>query len=253
MSVLKRIVERSRADLDRRRQLRAEAELLDGLSVSTRDFRGALASPGLSLIAEFKPKSPSRGALRPRDEVEEFARLYEGRAAAMSVLCDEAHFDGGFDLLRRARAACGLPLLCKDFVVDAYQVFEARDAGADAVLLMASVIDDGQIAELSGAAAELGMDALVEVHDDSELERVLGLDCPIVGVNARDLHDLTIDADRLARLVDAVPADRVVVAESGIGVRSDVEAIPDRADAVLIGSAFMAAGDPARKLEELGW
>ena len=253
MSVLERIVERARTDLDRRRGIRTEAQLRDGLRASTRDFRAALDSPGISLIAEFKPKSPSRGALRSRDEVEEFARLYEGRAAAMSVLCDEAHFDGGFDLLRRARSACDLPLLCKDFVFDAYQIYEAREAGADAVLLMASVIHDRRIAELSEVASGLGMDALVEVHDDAELERVLALGCPIVGVNARNLHDLTIDADRLARLVGAVPTDRIAVAESGIRLRSDVEAIPERANAVLIGSAFMAAEVPAEKLEELGW
>ena len=253
MSVLEGIVARSREDLERRRRQRPEQDLRTGLTRSTHEFAAALAAPDLSLIAEFKPRSPSRGPLRPRDEVESFARLYEGRAAAMSVLCDSVHFDGGHDLLRRARNSCELPLLCKDFIFDPYQVFEARAAGADAVLLMAAVIDDARISDLSVLARELGMDPLIEVHDDRELDRVLALDAPIVGVNSRNLHDLSIDAARLGRLVETIPIGRTVVAESGIGSRADLESLPDRADAVLIGSAFMAAADPALKLEELGW
>lgn len=253
MTVLTKILDRTRDDLEARKKARPLADVRDGLEASRRSFANALRAPGRSLIAEFKPASPSRGRLRDRDEVEEFARLYDGRASAMSVLCDRAHFDGGFDLLERARAVSGLPLLCKDFILDAYQVYEARRAGADAILLMAAVVDDATLIELHDAAGQLGMDALVEVHDQAELDRVLALEVEIVGVNARNLHDLSIDAGRMADLLAQVPADRVAVAESGVHSRADVDALPARADAVLIGSAFMEAADPAARLEELGW
>jgi len=253
MTVLSGILARTRADLQARKQLRTLDEIRDVARTSERSFSDALRAPGRSLIAEFKPASPSRGELRDRDEVERFAGLYDGRASAMSVLCDRPHFDGGFDLLARARASSGLPLLCKDFILDAYQVFEAREAGADAILLMAAVVDDPELVDLHGLAGSLGMDALVEVHDQSELDRVLDLDVRIVGVNARNLHDLSIDGGRMAGLLEQVPPDRIAVAESGVQTRADVEALPARADAVLIGSAFMEASEPGARLEELGW
>lgn len=253
MTVLTKILIRTRDDLATRQQVRPLADLRARVQPSERSFAKALRAPGRSLIAEFKPASPSRGPLRDRDEVEDFARLYDGRAAAMSVLCDRAHFDGGFDLLERARGVAGLPLLCKDFILDEYQVLEARCAGADAILLMAAVVDDLTLGRLHGLAADLGMAALVEVHDQVELDRVLGLDVGIVGVNARNLHDLSIDAGRMAGLLAQVPEDRVAVAESGVHSRADIDALPARADAVLIGSAFMETADPAARLEEFGW
>jgi indole-3-glycerol phosphate synthase len=253
MTILDQILARTRNDLVSRKRERPLAEWQNGVGISERSFRDSLRAPGRSLIAEFKPASPSRGALRNRDEVERFARLYDGRASAMSVLCDQPHFDGGFDLLERARAVCGLPILCKDFILDPYQVFEARGAGADAILLMAAVVDDPALVELHALASGLGMDALVEVHDQQELDRVLGLDVAIVGVNARNLHNLTIDAHRMAGLLQQVPDDRIAVAESGVHARADVEALPARADAVLIGSALMEVEDPEQRLEELGW
>jgi indole-3-glycerol phosphate synthase/phosphoribosylanthranilate isomerase len=251
VTVLDRILDRARADLAARKASRPRFE--PSPRPSERSFMDALRAPGRSLIAEFKPASPSRVALRSRDEVEEFARLYSGHASSMSVLCDRPHFDGGHDLLERARGTTDLPLLCKDFIFDDWQVREARAAGADAILLMAAVVDDGRLAELRAAAGDLGMDCLVEVHDQDEFERVMALDVPIVGVNSRNLHDLTIDPDRMNRLIEQVPADRVAVAESGIESRADVDALPARADAVLVGSALMLADDPRAKLRELGW
>jgi indole-3-glycerol phosphate synthase len=253
VSILRGIVDTVREEVARRRDVDPLEAWRDELGPADRDFASALRAPGLSLIAEFKPRSPSRGELRSRDEVEAVAATYDRRAAAMSVLCDSTHFGGGHDLLRRARKACSLPVLCKDFVVGEYQVCEARRAGADAILLMAAVLDDGELSQLTDLAGQWGMDAIVEVHDDIELDRVLALGSPIVGINSRNLHTLRTDLAGLGPLVDRVPSGPVVVAESGIHDRSDLVGLPRRVDAVLVGTALMQAVDVGTKLGELGW
>ncbi len=251
--VLGEIVDRTRNDLAVREGRVPIATLAARAESATHDFAATLARPGLNLIAEFKPRSPSRGPIRPDASVEDVARLYAPYAAAMSVLCDRPWFGGGFDVLARARAATDLPLLCKDFVVGRYQVYEARVAGADGILLMASVLDDDELSELLALVRSLSMEALVEVHDRQELDRVLRLGPRIVGVNSRDLRSLEIDLGRMCDLLDDVPDGVVRVAESGLSRPEDIERIRGRANAALIGSAFMAAADPVAKIEELGW
>ncbi len=251
MSVLHRIVARTRADLDARR---GPLEALPTPPAPPRDFAGALeAADGLALIAEFKPRSPSKGAIRPDASPEDVARLYRRHAHAMSVLCDAPFFGGGYPTLARVRAVTDLPLLAKDFVVDAYQLHEARAHGADAVLLMASVLPPAELEALLAQARALGMAALVEVHDAHELGVAVEVGARVVGVNSRDLKTLSIDLDHAARLLDAVPAGRLRVAESGLTERAAVDRVRGRADAALVGSAIMAADDPAGFMEALGW
>ena len=215
-------------------------------------FRDALSAPGLGAIAEIKRRSPSAGDLRPDADPSRLAPAY-GRAgaAAVSVLVD-ARFGGTWDDLRAARAASDVPLLAKGFFTTVDDLRTAKEAGADAVLLLLRDLDDGRYVELFRAAEELGLDALTEAHDAAELDRALALDAPVVGINARDLSTFAIDREAQLRLVARAPRDRVVVAESGVESRAQGAAAElAGADAILVGSALMRAVDPAAKLEEL--
>lgn len=255
MSVLARIVERKRADVAARQRARPLADLEANARPSERDFRAALAAPGLSLIAEIKRRSPSRGDLRADFDPAAIARAYDRRASAISVLTDEPFFGGHLEHLTLARNASCIPLLAKDFVVDPHQVVEARAAGADSILLMASVLETAEIERCLSVARGLGMEPLVEVHDAQELDAVLGeTTAAIVGVNSRDLKTLAIDEAVVHRLAPrARAAGKIVVAESGILDRAGVERLRGVADAVLIGTSLMLASDIGAKLEELGW
>jgi len=215
-------------------------------------FRDALSRPGLGGIAEVKRRSPSAGDLRPGADPARLARAFEqAGAAACSILVDE-RFDGTWDDLRAARASASLPLLAKGFFSRAEDLRTARDAGADAVLLLLRDLDDATCARLLATAEELGMDALVEAHDAEELERAAALDAPIVGVNARDLSTFEIDRPAQLELVARAPRDRTVIAESGVHTRAQATAAElAGADAILVGSALMRAPDPAAKLREL--
>jgi indole-3-glycerol phosphate synthase/phosphoribosylanthranilate isomerase len=215
-------------------------------------FRSALSGPGLAAIAEVKRRSPSAGDLRPDADPAALAVSFERTgAAAVSILVDE-RFGGSLDDLRAAREAAALPLLAKGFFRDARQLAGLREAGADAVLLLLRDLDDGQASRLMHAAAELGLDTLVEAHDADELRRAVELGADPIGINARDLDTFAIDRRAQLELVESGPADRVVVAESGISARAHgAEAELAGAGAVLIGSALMRAGDPAAKLAEL--
>jgi indole-3-glycerol phosphate synthase len=201
---------------------------------------------GISLIAEMKRASPSRGPIRPGASVPEVARVYqEAGAAAMSVLTEPHHFGGSLDDLAAARAACDLPLLRKDFLVDEYQLLEARAAGADAVLLIAAALGQDRLAQLIAVASELGMDALVEVHDEDEVEAAVAAGAEVIGVNNRDLRSLEVDLETSFRLLADIPAGTVVVAESGIRRRGDVARLEEAGvDAILVGEALMDAEDP---------
>lgn len=256
-SVLDEIVARSRTDAherERRMSLRALQRAVHETGLAPpRDFQAALHGPGLSLIAEFKPRSPSRGPLRPVTDLAQFATLYGQRADAISVLCDTPFFGGGYQLLAQMRSSCDRPLLCKDFIVGEYQIWEARAHGADAVLLLASVHDAGMLRALMSVVHELGMHALVEAHTPAEIETALACDARIVGINSRDLTTLGIDTGRLTELRRLVPPGPIVVAESGIQSRAHVEPLRGTFDAVLIGTAFMTASDPAACMSELGW
>jgi len=215
-------------------------------------FADALAAPGFGAIAEFKRRSPSAGDLRPTGDVAEVALQYERAGArAMSVLVDE-RFGGTWDDLRAARAATKLPLLAKGFFSTPAHLEEARDAGADAVLLLLRDLEDSAVEALVRVARTLGLDTLVEAHDAGELARAARLDAPVIGVNARNLGDFSIDRKRQLELVASAPRDRVVIAESGIATRAQAAAAElAGASAILVGSTLMRAADPGAKLREL--
>jgi indole-3-glycerol phosphate synthase/phosphoribosylanthranilate isomerase len=215
-------------------------------------FATALAAPGFGAIAEFKRRSPSAGDLRPAGDPAAVARAYEEAGArAMSVLVDE-RFAGSFDDLRAARASTRLPLLAKGFFSTRAHLEESRAAGADAVLLLLRDLDDATCAALLDDAASFGLETLVEAHDRAELDRATRLDAPVIGINARNLGDFSIDRAAQLELVRSAPRDRVVIAESGIDTRAQAAAAElGGASGVLIGSALMRAPDPGAKLSEL--
>src|SRR3954454_10421341 len=215
-------------------------------------FEDALAAPGFGAIAEFKRRSPSAGDLRPDGDVGQVARAYEaGGARAMSVLVDES-FGGTWDDLRAARAATRLPLLAKGFFSTPADLEEARDAGADAVLLLLRDLADPTAEALLRAARTLALDTLVEAHDADELARAARLEAPVIGVNARDLSTFSIDRARQLALVASAPPDRVGTAESVIATRAQAAAAERAgAGAILVGSTLMRAADPGAKLREL--
>ena len=233
--------------------VRRDAESLGGL----RDFVGALsakiAAGHAGVIAEIKKASPSRGVLREMFVPADIAASYERHGAAcLSVLTDARFFQGAPAFLEQAREACMLPVLRKDFMVDAYQVFEARAMGADCILLIAACLDDAQMADLEAQAHALGMAVLVEVHDGVELARALRLTTPLVGINNRDLRSFEVTLDTTLGLLGQVPADRLLVTESGILGREDVQRMrTSNVHAFLVGEAFMRAVDPGGALEAL--
>jgi len=218
-----------------------------------RDFCAALRAPGVRLIAEVKRASPSKGLLRPDLNAADLAREYEANgAAAISVLTDEHFFRGSLDDLRAVRRNVSLPVLRKDFVLDPYQVHAARAAGADAVLLIVAALDDGDLAMLHRLIQQLGMAALVEVHNKAELERALEIGPRLVGINNRNLRTFEVNLETTARLRPHVPAGVVLVAESGVHTRADVARLAAiGADAMLVGEALVRAADVGRKVRQL--
>ncbi len=252
---LETVVERTQSALaERKRTLPAsELELRLGPARRGRPFSEGLIDEGISLIAEMKRSSPSKGPIRPGASVSEVVRAYqEAGARAVSVLTEGEYFGGSLDDLVEARAACDLPLLRKDFVVDEYQLLEARAAGADAVLLIVAALKKKRLRKLMAAASDLGMDALVEVHDEKEVETAIEAGAELIGINNRDLHSLEVDLDTTFRLLADVPAGTVVVAESGITEREDVERLEEAGvDAILVGEVLMRSDDPVRAARTL--
>ncbi len=248
MSVLDDIIAGVRVDLAAREARLPAAELRAALPDvdAPRDPMPQLRSAGSSVIAEVKRRSPSKGPLSDIPDPAALAAVYaRGGAAAISVLTEERRFGGSLADLRSVRAAVGTPLLRKDFVVADYQVLEARAAGADLVLLIVAALDDGELRHLYDLTRELGMRALVEVHDEAETERAVALGAELVGINARNLKTLDVDPATFGRLAPLVPADRVLVAESGISGPADVSRfVAEGARAVLVGEALVKDGDP---------
>ena len=225
--------------------------------VFTRDFVGALrakiAAGQAAVIAEVKKASPSKGVLRADFIPADIAQTYaEFGAACLSVLTDQQFFQGSVDYLKQARASCDLPVLRKDFMVDAYQIYESRAMGADAVLLIAACLDDAQMKDFEAIALGLGMAVLVEVHDGAELDRALKLKTPLIGVNNRNLRSFEVSIQTTLDLRSRVPAERLLVTESGIATRDDVARLR-AADihAFLVGEAFMRAPEPGEALADL--
>ena len=222
-----------------------------------RDFvgaiRGKIAAGGAAVIAEIKRASPSKGLLREHFAPEQIAKSYEaGGAACLSILTDREFFQGGPEHLRAARAACALPVLRKDFIFDSYQVEEARAIGADCILLIAACLSLAEMQSLEARAQALGMAVLVEVHDAAELEAALQLRTPLLGINNRDLRTFETHLDTTLSLLPRVPAGRIVVTESGILARADVERMRSHGvNAFLVGEAFMRADDPGGRLRAL--
>ena len=233
--------------------VRADAES----RVLTRDFVGAIQHKiqqgQAAVIAEIKKASPSKGVLRadfiPADIAQSYA---EHGAACLSVLTDAQFFQGNVDYLKQARASCDLPVLRKDFMVDAYQVYEARAMGADCILLIAACLDDAQMKDLEAIARGLDMAVLVEVHDAEELNRALKLKTPLVGINNRNLRTFEVSLDTTLGMLKDVPSDRILITESGILTTDDVQKMRDaKVNAFLVGEAFMRAPDPGQALADL--
>ena len=255
MTILDRIVKTKRAEIAAARES-VSAQALEERCRSApavRDFVAALRAKSPAVIAEIKKASPSRGVLRADYRPADIARSYQaGGAACLSVLTDREFFQGSSEDLRAARAACALPVLRKDFVIDPYQVLESRAMGADCILLIAACLSRAQMAELEGAARSLGMAVLVEVHDAAELEAALTLATPLIGVNNRDLRTFATRLETTLELLPRLPAGRLLVTESGILSVADVQRLRSAGvGAFLVGEAFMRAADPGAALLEL--
>ncbi|MCU7843609.1 MAG: indole-3-glycerol phosphate synthase TrpC [Candidatus Thiodiazotropha sp. (ex Monitilora ramsayi)] len=257
--ILKKIVNRKLEEIAQRLSERP-LELLEGelaQASPVRGFADAIAAkieagrPGV--IAEIKRASPSKGILRENFKPAEIARSYAtGGAACLSVLTDIDFFQGSDAYLRQARAACDLPVIRKDFIIDPYQVYEARAMGADCILLIVACLDDRQLKTLNDLAHHLGMDVLIEVHDAEELDRALQVDNRLIGINNRDLRTFEVSLETTLEMLPRIPSDRILVTESGILNREDVALMRENTvNAFLVGEAFMRAEDPGTRLAEL--
>lgn len=262
-TILKKIIARKHEEVAERQakvsidDLKTQIAEQQGSATDPRGFVAsmakALAEGRSAIIAEAKKASPSKGVIRDFFIPADIARSYEtGGASCLSVLTDADYFQGSEAYLMEARAACSLPVIRKDFIVDPYQVYEARAIGADCILLIVAALGDQQMADLNALAIELGMDVLIEVHNKAELERSLPLGNRLVGINNRDLHSFELSLSHTFDLLDMVPEDRIVITESGILGREDVIAMREHnVDSFLVGETFMRAEDPGAKLAEL--
>jgi len=249
VSVLDRIVESTRQDIELRRREVPLADLEQqaaGRDHDDRPFAEALVRPGISVVAEYKRRSPSAGSLRDEAAVAEVVNAYErGGAAALSILTEGRHFAGSLEDLEQAHRSSTLPILRKDFVVDPYQVYESAAAGADALLLIVAALRPADLGQLRAEAASLDLDVLVEVHDERELDAALELEADLVGINNRNLQDFTVDVERTFALLSEVPAGVTVVSESGYHAREQLDELERvGVDAVLVGESLMRAEDP---------
>lgn len=257
--ILKKIVNRKLEEISACKAKLPQHEVIAQLSDAdnTRGFADAIAAKitrgKAGVIAEIKKASPSKGVLREQFVPAEIAASYEaGGAACLSVLTDIDFFQGSDEYLKQARAACSLPVIRKDFIIDPYQVYEARMIGADCILLIVACLEDGQMKQLNDLAHELGLDVLVEVHDQNELQRALTLNNRLIGINNRNLRTFEVSLDTTLAMLNEIPHDAIVVTESGIHTRDDVKLMRDnQVNAFLVGEAFMRAENPGEKLAEL--
>jgi indole-3-glycerol phosphate synthase len=243
----------TRLEERKRRRSLSELEVMAEDAPRCLPFAEAASRPGTSVIAEYKRRSPSAGVIREGASVTDVVRAYErGGAAALSILTEHDHFGGSLDDLVEARRATDIPILRKDFTLDPYMVYEARAYGADAVLLVVGAMELRDLGTLHGIARELGMDAIVEVHDEEELNAALDIDADVIGINNRNLEDFSVDLAVTFDLLPDVPAGKTVVSESGIHTRVDIEELEQvGVDAVLVGEALMRAPDPEAACRDL--
>jgi indole-3-glycerol phosphate synthase len=257
--ILKKIVSRKREEVAERRQRLPLSRLQEQLHAApaSRGFVAAIEARieagGAGVIAEIKKASPSKGVIREDFRPADIAVSYEqGGATCLSVLTDVDFFQGADEYLIEARTACSLPVIRKDFIIDPYQVYEARVMGADCILLIAACLDDSELSALNRLAHDLGMDVLIEVHDAGELQRTLPLDTRLIGINNRNLRSFEVSLDTTLNLLERIPEERIVVTESGIHTAQDVKRMRDHnVHAFLVGEAFMRADDPGTKLAQL--
>ena len=259
-TILEKIIARKVAEVAERSarvgldELQRRARAADAPRGFAKALQERVARREPAVIAEIKKASPSKGVLRENFVPAELARSYEqGGATCLSVLTDVDFFQGSDEYLQQARAACGLPVIRKDFMVDPYQIIESRALGADCVLLIVAALDDARLVELAATAAVFGLDVLVEVHDEAELERALTLlDTPLIGINNRNLHTFEVSLDTTLDLLPLIPQGRLVITESGILHRADVELLEiSDVHAFLVGEVFMRADDPGLELQRL--
>ena len=258
-TILKTILARKREEVALRSKQNSMAELLESVaSVSEpRGFHNAIKEQILSgeaaVVAEIKKASPSKGVICEKFDPKFIAKSYElGGACCLSVLTDEDFFQGSDNYLKIARQACDLPILRKDFIIDQYQIFEARSIGADCILLIVSALNKEKLGELNACALSLGMDVLIEVHNESELEVALELDNPVIGINNRNLHTFEVSLENTYKLLDLVPKSVAVITESGIYSRADVQVMRQKkVNGFLVGEAFMRTDDPGQSLRRL--
>jgi indole-3-glycerol phosphate synthase len=257
--ILKKIVDRKHEEIAARLEKVSLDEMKEKAKVASaprgfvKSIEDKIKAGKAGVIAEIKKASPSKGVMRENFDPVQIAQSYEkGGAACLSVLTDIDFFQGSDDYLQQAREACSLPVIRKDFIIDPYQVYEARAINADCILLIVACLTDEQLGELSMLATELGMDVLVEVHDEQELHRSLKLNLPLIGINNRNLRSFETSLHTTLDLLKQIPGDRIVVTESGIHTADDVKLMRDNnVNAFLVGEAFMRADEPGEKLAEL--
>jgi indole-3-glycerol phosphate synthase len=257
--ILKKIISRKIEEIAARKQdcalpeMRQRAKAADAVRGFADAIKAKIAAGDFAVIAEIKKASPSKGVMRENFHPADIAASYEkAGAACISVLTDADFFQGSEDFLQEARAACSLPVIRKDFIIDPYQVYESRAIGADCILLIVAALNDVQLTELSSLARELNMDVLVEVHDAEELERAMPLKLPLIGINNRNLRTFEVSLQNTLDLLKQIPGDRIVVTESAIHNKEDVALMRENAvNAFLVGEAFMRAEDPGVELARL--
>ncbi len=257
--ILRKIIHRKEEEINDRKKIKAEELLIDEAKSASpvRGFvdsmRQRINAGDSAVIAEIKKASPSKGVIRENFNPADIAKSYqEGGACCLSVLTDIDYFQGSDEYLKQARKACGLPVIRKDFIVDTYQVYEARAMGADCILLIVAVLEDKQMFNLYSLAHELGMDVLVEVHDEDELQRALPLNSDLIGINNRNLRTFETSLNTTIKLLNQIPENRIVVTESGIHSVEDIALMREnQVNAFLVGEAFMRAENPGAELKQL--
>ncbi len=251
MNILNKIIEHKKEEVAKAKKKRPLSGFVNDLQPSIRDFKKAISKEGVNLIAELKKASPSVGVVSKNFDIDKIIKIYNKYSSAISVLTDEKFFSGSLENLKKVRTLSKLPILRKDFIIDEYQIYEARDAGADAILLIASVLSEEEINDFIKIAKKYKMDCLVEIHNIKELKKVLKTDAEIIGINNRNLENFKIDLNTTLDLAKYIPTDKVVVSESGINDYGDVARFGEMVNAVLVGTGLLKSGDVEFNIKNL--